>query len=73
MGILKLIGFRVKFMKDLVIREALDKDVNGIIEVLKSIYLQDEVWAGRALKNLLATENYCYFYRHSRVSVKDSK
>jgi len=45
-------------MKDLVIREALDKDVNGIIEVLSSIYLQDEVWARRALKNLLATENY---------------
>lgn len=45
-------------MKDLVIREALDKDVNGIVEVLKSIYLQDEAWSRKALKKLLATENY---------------
>lgn len=48
----------MKRVKDLVVREALDKDVNGIIEVLKSIYLQDEAWARRALKKLLATENY---------------
>jgi len=54
----KLTDFEVKFMKDLVIREAIDKDVNGIIEVLKSIYLKDEEWARRALRKLLATENY---------------
>ena len=45
-------------MKDLVIREALDKNINGIVEVLKSIYLQDEAWARRALKKLLTTKNY---------------
>jgi len=45
-------------VKDLVIREALDKDINGIVKVLKSIYLQDEAWARKALKKLLAAENY---------------
>lgn len=42
----------------LVIREASIDDVNGIIEVLKTIYLQDEAWARKALEKLLATENY---------------
>ncbi|MDH5266538.1 MAG: GNAT family N-acetyltransferase [Candidatus Bathyarchaeota archaeon] len=41
-----------------VIREALSDDVNGIIEVLKTSYLQDEAWARKALEKLLATENY---------------
>jgi len=45
-------------MNDVVVREATNKDINGIIEVLKSIYLQDEVWAREALQKLLATKDY---------------
>ena len=48
----------MKHTKDLVIREASSDDVNGIIEVLKTSYLQDEAWARKALEKLLATENY---------------
>ena len=42
----------------MVIREALGRDIDGIIEVLKTTYLQDEEWARKALKKLLVTENY---------------
>ncbi len=42
----------------MVIREATNKDIEGIIEVLETIYLQDVAWAERAIKKLLATENY---------------
>jgi len=45
-------------MDDVVVREATNKDINGIIEVLKSIYLQDEVWAREALQKLLAIKDY---------------
>ena len=45
-------------MNSLVIREASSKDADGMIGVLKTIYLQDEEWARKALKELLATENY---------------
>jgi len=48
----------MKHTKFLVIRDASSDDVNGIIEVLKTIYLQDEAWARKALEKLLATENY---------------
>ena len=43
---------------DLIIREAANKDIEGVIEVLKTIYLHDVAWAERAMKKLLATENY---------------
>lgn len=45
-------------MDDLVIREASSKDIDGIVGVLKTIYLQDEHWARKAIKKLLDTENY---------------
>lgn len=48
----------MKHTKFSVIREASSDDINGIIEVLKTIYLQDEAWARKALEKLLATENY---------------
>lgn len=48
----------MKNTETLVIREASIDDVNGIIEVLKTIYLQDEAWARKALEKLLAKENY---------------
>ena len=48
----------MKNTETLVVREASIDDVNGIIEVLKTIYLQDEAWARKALEKLLATENY---------------
>jgi len=48
----------MKHTKFSVIREAASDDVNGIIEVLKTSYLQDEAWARKALEKLLATENY---------------
>ena len=48
----------MKLAGDLVIREAANEDIEGIIEVLKTIYLQDVAWAERAIKKLLATENY---------------
>lgn len=48
----------MKHTKFLVIREASSDDVNGIIEVLKTICLQDEAWARKALEKLLETENY---------------
>jgi len=48
----------MKHTKDLVVREAASDDVNGIIEVLKTSYLQDEAWARKALQKLLASENY---------------
>jgi len=48
----------MKNTETLVVREASIDDVNGIIEVLKTIYLQDEAWARKALEKLLANENY---------------
>jgi len=48
----------MKLAGDLIIREAANKDIEGVIEVLKTIYLQDIAWAKRAIKKLLATENY---------------
>ena len=51
-------GLIMKHTKDLAIREASIDDVNGIIEVLQTIYLQDETWARKALQKLLTTENY---------------
>jgi ribosomal-protein-alanine N-acetyltransferase len=48
----------MKRMSDLIIREAANKDIEGVIQVLKTIYLQDVAWAERAIKKLLATENY---------------
>jgi len=51
-------GTVMKHTEFSVIREALSDDVNGIIEVLKTSYLQDEAWARKALEKLLATENY---------------
>jgi len=49
---------KLRLMSSLVIREASSKDVDSMIGVLKTIYLQDEEWARKALKKLLATENY---------------
>ena len=46
---------------DLIIREATNKDAKGIIAALKTVYLQDEVWAERAIKRLLATKDYAIF------------
>lgn len=48
----------MKLAGDLVIREATNEDIEGIIDVLETIYLQDVAWAERAIKKLLATENY---------------
>jgi ribosomal protein S18 acetylase RimI-like enzyme len=48
----------MKHTKNTVIREAASDDINGIIEVLKTSYLQDEAWARKALQKLLASENY---------------
>jgi len=48
----------MKLAGDLVIWEAANEDIEGIIEVLETIYLQDVAWAERAIKKLLATENY---------------
>ena len=48
----------MKHVSDLTIRGAINKDVEGVIEVLKTVYLQDVAWAERAIKKLLATENY---------------
>ena len=48
----------MKLAGDLVIGEAANEDIEGIIEVLETIYLQDVAWAERAIKKLLATENY---------------
>jgi ribosomal protein S18 acetylase RimI-like enzyme len=48
----------MKLAGDLIIRKAANKDIEGVIEVLKTIYLQDIAWAKRAIKKLLATENY---------------
>jgi len=48
----------MKLAGDLIIRKAANKDIEGVIEVLKTIYLQDVAWAERAIKKLLATENY---------------
>jgi ribosomal protein S18 acetylase RimI-like enzyme len=45
-------------MNNVVVREATNKDINGIIEVLKSIHLQNEVWTREALQKLLATKDY---------------
>jgi ribosomal protein S18 acetylase RimI-like enzyme len=45
-------------MNDVVIRKATNRDINGIVEVMKPIYLQDEAWAKHALQKLLATEDY---------------
>ena len=51
-------GASVKPMNHLVIREASGKDIEGMVNVLRTIYLQDENWARKAIKKLLATENY---------------
>ena len=51
-------GASVKPMNHLVIREASGKDIEGMVNVLRTIYLQDEDWARKAIKKLLATENY---------------
>jgi len=48
----------MKLAGDLIIREAANKDIEDVIGVLKTIYLQDVAWAKRAIKKLLATENY---------------
>ncbi len=48
----------MKLAGDLIIRKAANKDIEGVIEVLKTIYLQDIAWAKKAIKKLLATENY---------------
>lgn len=48
----------MKPMNHLVIREALNKDIEGMVNVLETIYLQDEDWARKAIKKLLDTENY---------------
>lgn len=51
-------GASVKPMNHLVIREASGKDIDGMVNVLRTIYLQDENWARKAIKKLLATEDY---------------
>jgi ribosomal protein S18 acetylase RimI-like enzyme len=43
---------------NLIIREATSRDVDGMIKVLKTNYLQDEDWARNAIQKLLATQNY---------------
>jgi len=48
----------MKLVNNLVIREAKNEDIEGIIGVLKTVYLQDEAWAREALRKLLTTENY---------------
>jgi len=48
----------MKHVSDLTIRGATNKDIKGTIEVLKTVYLQDVTWAEKAIKKLLATENY---------------
>jgi ribosomal protein S18 acetylase RimI-like enzyme len=48
----------VKPADDLVVREAVSEDIEGIIRVFKTVYLQDESWARSALRRLLATSNY---------------
>ena len=48
----------MKHVSDLIIREAANKDIESVTEVLETIYLQDVAWAKRAVKKLLATENY---------------
>jgi len=48
----------VKPADNLVVREAVNQDVEGIIRVFKTTYLKDESWARSALRRLLATSNY---------------
>ncbi len=48
----------MKPLDHLVIREASSKDIEGMIKVLKTVYLQDEDWARKAIMTLLETENY---------------
>ena len=43
---------------NLVVREAVNEDIEGIIRVFKTTYLEDEPWARSALRRLLATSNY---------------
>ena len=43
---------------NLVVREAVNQDVESIIRVFKTTYLKDESWARSALRRLLATSNY---------------
>lgn len=45
-------------MDHLVIREASSKDIEGMIKVLKTVYLQDEEWARKVIMKLLETDNY---------------
>jgi len=51
----------VKPTDELVIREAVSRDIEGIIEVFKAVRLQDESWARSAVQRLLATPNYIMF------------
>jgi len=48
----------VKPADNLVVREAVNQDVESIIRVFKTTYLEDESWARSALRRLLATSNY---------------
>lgn len=43
---------------NVVVRKCHSNNVNEIIGVLKTIYLQDEKWAENALRKLLSMENY---------------
>lgn len=48
----------MKSADNLVVREAVNEDIESIIRVFKTTYLQDESWARSALRRLLATANY---------------
>jgi len=48
----------MKLVNNLVVREAKNEDIKGIIGVLKTAYLQDEAWTKEALRKLLTTKNY---------------
>jgi ribosomal protein S18 acetylase RimI-like enzyme len=57
--------------KCFVVRKAMDKDVEGVIEVLTSTRLQDGAWTAdkdwtqKALQKFLKTENYTMFVAES--------
>jgi len=48
----------MKHADNLVVRKAEKGDIDGIIQVFETTYLQDESWARSALRRLLATSNY---------------
>ena len=48
----------MKLVNNLVVREAKNEDIEGIIGVLKTADLQDEAWTKEALRKLLTTKNY---------------